>query len=172
VGNNVTRGQAAKFISNGKGYEDPIPAGQQTFADVPIGSAFWVYIERAYMHGAIGGYPCGGSGEPCDAQQSPYYRPHNNMTRSQLAKIDANVAGYNDPVSSNQQTFRDVPFNNTFWLYIERAYMHGVIGGYPCGASGEPCPGTYFRPSNSVTRGQTAKIIANTFFPDCQLAAR
>jgi hypothetical protein len=26
----------------------------------------------------------------------------------------------------------------------------------------------YFRPNNDVTRGQAAKIISNTFFPNCQ----
>ena len=46
--------------------------------------------------------------------------------------------------------------------------MHGVISGYPCGGAGEPCPGTYFRPNNNVTRGQTSKIVANTFYPGCQ----
>jgi hypothetical protein len=34
------------------------------------------------------------------------------------------------------------------------------MGGYPCGGPGEPCPGTYFRSSNNVTRGQTSKIVA------------
>ena len=41
----------------------------------------------------------------------------------------------------------------------------------PAAAPGEPCvaPGNrpYFRPGNNVTRGQTAKIVANTFFPGC-----
>ena len=47
----------------------------------------------------------------------------------------------------------------------------GVIGGYPCGAPLEPCDNQnrpYFRPSNGLTRGQTAKIVSNTFFPNCQ----
>jgi len=25
----------------------------------------------------------------------------------------------------------------------------------------------YFRPNNNATRGQTSKIVSNTFFPDC-----
>jgi len=37
---------------------------------------------------------------------------------------------------------------------------------------GEPCVGPgnrpYFRPYNNVTRAQTAKIIADSFFPNCQ----
>ena len=30
----------------------------------------------------------------------------------------------------------------------------------------------YFRPANNVTRGQSAKIVANTFFPGCQTPGR
>jgi hypothetical protein len=46
------------------------------------------------------------------------------------------------------------------------------MGDYPCGGAGEPCvPSSnlpYFRPNNNATRGQTSKIVANTFFPNCQ----
>jgi hypothetical protein len=49
------------------------------------------------------------------------------------------------------------------------------MSGYPCGGPGEPCDGenrNYFRPNNPLTRGQTAKIVANTFFPNCQTPGR
>lgn len=62
-----------------------------------------------------------------------------------------------------QQTFTDVPPNSTFWLYIERAAMHNVIGGYSDGT---------FRPQNDVTRGQSSKIVRNTFLEDCSTSAR
>jgi hypothetical protein len=26
----------------------------------------------------------------------------------------------------------------------------------------------YFRPANNATRGQVAKIVSNSFFPECQ----
>ena len=136
-GSDVTRGQAAKIISNSAGYNDPIPTTQQTFNDVPPSNAFWLYIERVALHGAISGYECGAEGEPCPGA---YFRPFNNLTRGQLAKIDANIAGYSDPIPSDQQTFNDVSTTNPFWLYIERVYTHGVISGYECGGDGEPCP--------------------------------
>ncbi len=84
-----------------------------------------------------------------------------------MAKIDATVAGYTDTIPSTQQTFADVAPGSTFWLYTEQIAQHGIIAGYACGGPGEPCPGTYFRPGNNVTRGQTAKIVTNTFFPNC-----
>ena len=37
--------------------------------------------------------------------------------------------------------------------------MHAIISGYSCGASGEPCPGLYFRPSRSIMRGQLSKML-------------
>jgi hypothetical protein len=45
------------------------------------------------------------------------------------------------------------------------------MGGYPCGSPGETCDEQnrpYFRWNAQVTRGQTSKIVANTFFPNCQ----
>jgi len=68
-------------------------------------------------------------------------------------------------------TFQDIPPTSTFFRYIETAYAHAVVHGYPCGGPVEPCAPpenrSYFRPTSSVTRGQTTKIVANTFFPDC-----
>ena len=59
-----------------------------------------------------------------------FFRPCNNVTRGQLAKIDSNAAGYADNIPSTQQTFDDVLYGDPFWLYIERVYLHGVISGY------------------------------------------
>jgi len=167
-GNNVTRGQAAKIIANSADYQDPIPPNRQTFNDVPVGSTFWVYIERVALHGAISGYECGGQGEPCPGR---YFRPGNNLTRGQLAKIDSEAFGYNDPIPPDMQTFNDIPPSSTFWLYIERLVLHSDISGYQCGGEGEPCDPqgrAYFRWDRISTRGQTAKIISNTFFLDCR----
>jgi hypothetical protein len=126
---------------------------------------------RAFItHGAITGYACGGDGEPCDGQGRGYFRPGAKLTRGQLAKITTSVAGYNEtPVG---ESFKDVASDSPFYQYIERAVAHGVISGYASGGPSEPCPGAYFRPGNNVTRGQTAKIVANTFFPNCQTPAR
>lgn len=161
---NVTRGQAAKIISNAAGYTDQIPSTTQTFQDVASSSPFWVYVEWVYLHGAISGYPCGAPGEPCPGS---YFRPGANLTRGQLAKIATSVAGYQDPAPATP-SFSDVPTNSPFYIYIERAHTHNIISGYGCGAPGEPCPGSYYRPGLNVTRGQTAKIVSGTFFPNCQ----
>jgi hypothetical protein len=119
----------------------------------------------------ISGYPCGGPGEPC-THGKPYFRPQNNATRGQIAKIVANSAGFHDPIPPGQQSFEDVLPGSTFFTYIEQLAVRQIIGGYPCGGPNEPCnpPSNrpYFRPAVNTTRGQMTKFAANTFLPDCQ----
>jgi hypothetical protein len=167
-GGAVTRGQTAKIVASAANFQDPVPTTQQTFTDVPPSHPFWLWIERVAVRGIISGYTCGGLGEPCDGQNRPYFRAQNNVTRGQLSKIVALAANLQDPVPPAQQTFADVPPTQPFWLFVEQVAGRGIISGYQCGGPGEPCDGQnrpYFRPGNSSTRGQTAKIVVNTFFP-------
>jgi hypothetical protein len=167
--NNVTRGQLSKIISNSAGYSDPQPA--QMFQDVPPGSTFQVFIGRLASRGYISGYQCGGSGEPCVPPDNlPYFRPNASASRGQTAKIVSNAAGFSDPPGA--QMFEDVLPGSTFYDYVQRLASRGILNGYQCGGAAEPCvpPANlpYFRPGANVTRGQSAKIVSNTFFPDCR----
>jgi kumamolisin len=167
--NQVTRGQLSKIVSNAAGFQDPVSG--QTFQDIPPASTFYTFIERLASRGIIGGYACGGPGEPCvPPANRPYFRPNNDSTRGQISKIVAIAAGYQNPPSG--QTFEDVAPNSTFYVWIENLASRGIMAGYACGGPGEPCvpPANrpYFRPNNNATRGQTSKIVANTFYPNCQ----
>ena len=168
-GNDVLRGQIAKMVAIAAGFgEDP---GPQIFTDVPVSNPFFPYINRLTNRGLMSGYPCGGFGDPCDPQNRPYFHPFANATRGQVSKIVANAAGLNDPIPAGTQTYTDVLPSNPFYVYIERLTALGVMGGYLCGGPGEPCDSQnrpYFRPFVNITRAQTAKIVANTFFPNCQ----
>lgn len=73
-GNNVTRGQVSKMIVLAKGLRQFAPQ-TPTFSDVAPGSTFYVYVETAHYYNIISGYEDG------------TFRPGNNATRSQLAKI-------------------------------------------------------------------------------------
>jgi hypothetical protein len=119
-----------------------------------------------------GGVEAGGPGGA--PGNRPYYRPNANVTRGQLAKIVSNTAAFTETPTA--QTFEDVPPGSTFYLWVERVAGRGIINGYPCGAVGEPCVAPanppYYRPASDVTRGQTSKIVANTFYPGCQTPAR
>jgi hypothetical protein len=48
--------------------------------------------------------------------------------------------------------FTDLPLGSTFYTWIRCLACQGIINGYPDGT---------FRPNNSVTRGQLAKIVSN-----------
>jgi hypothetical protein len=170
--NPVTRGQLAKIVSESAGFDEEVPPSQWTFTDVPYGSTFWLWVERLASREVMAGYPCGANpNEPCDDQNRPYFRPGNGATRGQLTKIVVNAAGFVNGPPPNHCTFADT-CASTFFHVIELLVFNrpGVMAGYPCGSPGEPCDSQnrpYFRPNNGVTRGQTSKIVANTFFPGC-----
>jgi hypothetical protein len=166
--NDVTRGQLSKIVSNSAGFNDPQP--NQMFQDVPISSTYQVYIGNLAARGFIRGYACGGPGEPCMAPDNlPYFRPNKTATRGQISKIVSDARWFDDNPTGQQ--FEDVEVGSTYYTYTYRLVSHSIMSGYPCGGPGEPCgPANlpYFRPNNKATRGQTSKIVANTFFPDCQ----
>jgi hypothetical protein len=110
--------------------------------------------------GISAGYPCGSPGEPCNANNDPYFRPGNTVSRGQLTKMVSIAFAFNEPVSG--QYFEDVPPGHTFYDYIQRLAARNIISGYPCGDPGEPCgPGNlpFFRPANVISRGQIAKVV-------------
>jgi hypothetical protein len=107
------------------------------FSDVPPGSTFYDYVRCLACRGIVSGY------------SDSTFRPGNNVTRGQLAKVVAGAANFHEPVSG--QTFSDVPPDHTFYEFIERLAARGIIGGYSDGT---------FRPENNATRGQISKIVA------------
>lgn len=133
---NTTRGQLTKIVVLAEGwplYAPPAP----TFSDVTSDNPFYIYIETAYSRRIISGYSDG------------TFRWGTDVTRGQLCKIVVEAEGwaiYTPPAP----TFSDVPQDHPFYAYIETAYQHGIISGYE---------DRTFRPYNSATRGQIAKIV-------------
>jgi hypothetical protein len=158
--NEISRGQIAKVVSNAAGFNDP--PGAQMYEDVSPSNTFYVWINRLSMRGLLGGYACGGPGEPCGQGNLPYFRPYASVSRGQIAKIVSNTAGFNDPPGA--QMFEDVPPSQPFFIWIQRLASRGMMTGYPCGTfSGFPCQPPLNRPyflwSGNATRAQTAKIV-------------
>ncbi len=153
--NYTTRGQVAKIVV--LAFALPIDTtGGPHFSDVPQGSTFYDYIETAYNNGLINGY------------SDNTFRPGNNVTRAQVAKIAVLAAIHADPVhwtllNPPDNTFEDVAQGSTFYRYVETAAAHGVLAGYPCGiAPAGPCGPRnkpYFLPENNATRAQISKIV-------------
>jgi hypothetical protein len=128
----------------------PILVANTRFWDVPQGYWAYNYIDALATEGAIGGYSDGS------------FQPGNNATRAQLSKIV--VLAFDMPLlNPATATFQDVQPGSTFYQYVETAAAQNLVNGYPCGGTGEPCvpPGNkpYFRPGNSITRAQIAKIV-------------
>lgn len=171
--NNITRGQIAKIVSNAADFDDD--PGPQLFEDVPSDNTFYTWINRLANRGHMGGYLCGTvPEEPCVAPNNfSYFRPNANATRSQLSKIVSNAAGLGGTATT--LFYADVQLDHPFYLWVMRLTSLGAMSGYPCGGEGEPCDDQdrpYFRPYSNVTRGQSSKIVANTFLPDCQMTLR
>ncbi|HYP39630.1 MAG TPA: S-layer homology domain-containing protein [Chloroflexia bacterium] len=169
--NDITRGQISKIVSQSAGFSEP--AGTRIYEDVPEASPFFTWIQRLSNRGLVGGYQCGlVPDEPCVGPTNrPYFRPSASATRGQLSKIVASAKGVTGTPTG--QRYADVGTTHTFYVWIEQLSSLGAMGGYACGSMPtEPCDGQnrpYFRPSNNVTRGQASKIVANTFFPACQV---
>ncbi|MEO8285880.1 MAG: S-layer homology domain-containing protein [Chloroflexota bacterium] len=124
------------------------------FTDVPNGYFAVDYINRLAMRNIIGG--------SSRSDTTVLFKPANTATRAQLSKIVVIAANF--PLQNpGTGTFHDVAPGSTFYTYVETAAAHNVISGYPCGSPGEPCDTQnrrYFRPGNSVTRAQTAKMVS------------
>ena len=65
--------------------------------------------------------------------------------------------------TTGPQRFQDVPLTQPFYPFIQWMVCRGYISGYTCGGLGEPCVSPdnlpYFRPGNSVARGQLMKMV-------------
>jgi len=175
-GNNVSRGQLAKIVAESAQWTETVSG--QVFTDVAPGSTFYTDTMRLASRNFVSGYTCGGSNpqtgaaEPCDAVGRFYFRPSNNASRGQIAKIVGEAFGLTG--GGGSQRFADIAPGSTFYAWINGLAALGSISGYTCGGPGEPCNATrqpYFRPSSLASRGQTAKIVSNTFFPNCAALA-
>jgi hypothetical protein len=135
------------------------------FTDVPRTNAFYPYVMCLACRGIVGGYECGQlPGEPCDAQNNPYFRWGSNVTRGQIAKMVSESAGFSE--DPGPQKFEDVPPGDAFYETVNRLTNRGYIGGYSCGQlPTEPCVAPdnrpYFRSHATATRGQLSKIVSN-----------
>jgi hypothetical protein len=111
----------------------------ESFPDVAVGSAFYIYVETLFHNQITGG--CAGGN----------YCPGNPVTRAQMAVFllkSEHGSGYLPPACAG--IFTDVACPSPFADWIEQLFHEGITGG--CGA-GIYCPG------NPVTRAQMAVFL-------------
>ena len=70
-----------------------------------------------------------------------------------IAALLLTAAGYPLYTPDGGQTFSDVPPQNAFFAYVETAYHHGVVNGYP---------DYNFHPNDAVRRAEMAQIVYTT----------
>jgi len=87
------------------------------FVDVPKDQEAYEEINYLVSLGVIKGYTENGKA---------YYKPYNNVTRGQVAKM-AVIASGNKPLVVNKSSFSDVKVGTELSGYVERAIQLGLF---------------------------------------------
>lgn len=133
---NITRAEFSKMVAIGFNVAAFTPA-VPTYSDVPASYWAYRYIEGLTAAGVVSGF---GNGQ---------FRPNDQLNRAQMVKMVV-VASGTPLLNPATPTYPDVPTSYWAYRYIETANELQWIGGFPDGR---------FRPDNSATRAELAKLI-------------
>lgn len=127
-----------------------VPASAASpFSDVSEDHPHFEGISSLYTAGVLHGYSDG------------TFKPSQAVTRGQVAKILVNAFGLAtaDTASVEKQNFKDLNKSNEYYNAIKKLTAAGVVKGYDDHT---------FRPSETVTRGQIAVMIARALDLDAK----
>lgn len=116
----------------------------KSFPDVKVDDYFYTAVMDLTERKIIKGFPDG------------EFKPHNQVTRGQAAKILAMVLDL-DTENVQDPGFKDVKKTDEYYGPIAALAQAGIIIGYTNGDNKE------FKPANTLTRSQMAKIIVKGF---------
>lgn len=143
----VTRAELTKIAVNAFGLPVPATVTAKPFADVAIDAWFAPYVQAAKDNGIVQGVG------------NNRFAPNEPVTRAAALKIFIETAKFTDVVAVFQAQymkdgwsyvfFPDVMIGQWFDKYVGYAKEKGIVGGYADGN---------FRPGNSITRAEAAKI--------------
>jgi len=119
----------------------PIASEASSFKDVQRTHQFYDEIKNLNDRGIINGF------------QDGTFKPEQNLTRGQAAKIIAGVLGLDTSNVSNPN-FKDIPTTHLYFGAIAALKQEGIIDGYGDGT---------FRQDDFIQRNHVAKILANAF---------
>lgn len=83
------------------------------------------------------------------------------IPRGEFLKLLFENYEFDETDTSDVRDFPDVPEDNPFYGYIKNAAALDIVDGYEDG---------YFRPYTPITRAHIAKILTNSFNPECILS--
>ncbi|MGE7092446.1 S-layer homology domain-containing protein [Lysinibacillus sp. NPDC048646] len=136
---------ATVFATSGIAVVIPPPqkvaAATSPFIDINQYSSHYENILKLYSQGAISGFA------------DKTFRPNQNVTRGQAAKMLATVLKL-DVRNVEDPYFKDVPKSNEYYKYVAALQNAGIMAGYSNGT---------FMPNEVITRGQLAKILVLGF---------
>lgn len=116
-------------------------AASTSFKDLNSSNVHYNDIMNLVNRGVIKGYP------------DNTYKPGKAVTRAEAALILANVLEL-DTKNVTDPGFKDVPKTNFYYNAIAALTKEGIINGFQDGT---------FKPKDTLTRGQMAKIIQSAF---------
>lgn len=138
----VTRAQSAKILAHVLGL-DTVNVKDPGFADVKKDTPYYGPVAALANAGYIKGY---------EEKGVKTYKPNNNMTRSQMAKIL--TLGFDleeKPLAADR--FKDVKPKDAYAGYVAALLAHNITTG---------TTPTTFSPNGLVTRGQMATFVVRT----------
>ena len=119
----------------------PIASEASSFKDVQQTHPYYDEIQNLNDRGIINGF------------QDGTFKPAQNLTRGQAAKIIAGVLGL-DTSNVNNPNFKDIPTTHQYFGAIAALKQEGIIDGYDDGT---------FRQGDFIQRNHIAKMLANAF---------
>lgn len=149
----ATRAEGLKMLIKGLDVAKPGWRSRSTslacnFVDVRSSDWFRGFVSDAVSQGLI------------SCQQD--FRPNDPITRQEFAKIAYKALLLLNPEKENTPVKEPEPFTDagafdaSLLPYAEKLRANGILSGYPDGT---------FKPLENISRGQIAKIIANSYFP-------
>lgn len=136
----LSRAEFLKMVGNGAGWT--LQSGKTGgFRDVQTGDWYAPYAAYAAEKGIIASVT--------------NFRPNEQITRAEAAKIMSNAFGLATPKVS-KSSFSDVSLSNEFISFIEATKLAGVFEGQLKGTK------RFFRPNDSITRAEFAKVLVKS----------
>lgn len=138
----LTRAEFIKIVMNAAQWK---PSGEYPsthFYDVSPNTWYAPYVKQSIIRGLV-------------SSSNSYFRPNDSITRAEVAKML--VTMFNGHPSGSRGDFIDLGSANEFTPYAEMARDMGFFSGE------ESAYGLKFRPNDSITRGEIAKVVATAF---------
>ncbi|MCR4427859.1 MAG: S-layer homology domain-containing protein, partial [Caldiserica bacterium] len=156
--NSVTRAEFSKMILLALGLSPKVPQGN-VFPDVPTSHWACGYIEAAYEHGLVIGYPDGN------------FRPEGQITIAEILTVIVRAMGWapvNPPstvqilIRVSPDAFRFISTEDWFYKYVGASIVHGILIFPDYEQIASPIgSGDYFIQFNDpATRAQTSVFLS------------